>query len=148
MLSSFISFSQTTNQEPVISLEPKLNINNVWYPSVPTKNDTMFCFNLTQSRYIFQKLISLQYCDTISIKQDSLITGLNNTNKVNTQIIDSLNAQLITSNKIEAANDTIVKDKDDIIKIKDKKIKVLEAKSTIKSIIIGVIAILFIIKVI
>lgn len=62
---SFISSSQ---------IIPKVHIE---------QRDTSFCFTITQSKFIAKKLVALNYCDSISISQDTIISHLQNT--INTQ---------------------------------------------------------------
>ena len=147
---AFTSYSQITNQDkPIKDLKPLLYFNNSWNLTTPNKSDTLFCFNVAQSKYIFKNLLENQSCNVIITNQDKVINNFKKVVTVNNQIIDSLKQQIKTYEKIGSVSDSIVKTKDVIIVQKEikitnqeNKIKKINTISTVKSVVIIVLTIL------
>lgn len=100
------SFSQT--------LSPQVQI---------IKNDTLFCFTVSQSKTIARHLANSAYCDTLEIGYITYIELLRKINSTKDNTITQLQHKINNLNSIVDNNTQSIENLNKVVEIKDKKLR-------------------------
>jgi hypothetical protein len=108
--------------------------------------DTSFCFTITQSKQIAKKIVSNNYCDSVTIVQDEKIGLLNALTENKDSTITNLKWKIVNLNTMQKNNKTSIGHYEKTIATQKKLLKRSQFHKMLLSVGLGVVTVIAIAK--
>lgn len=107
-------------------------------------NDTVFCFTISQSKVIAQRIEANEWCDSITIAQDELIMLFDQTIEVNDSVVGSLEQKMRHMEQISHNQEMSMVLLNKTINVQERKLKRSKTHKLLMGVGLGIMTVLVI----